>query len=297
MKTLPLLVLLTLMFLSCRKDFSGLQNGAENKNKIQKSVIKVPFKIDMHYRALSVENDKLQLVVLKDPQDEQNFLDTTSVITWFPSFASYDSLNLIGIIYDQPVRANSIFSIDSILMDTTVNEINIFASIFKTNDERFPFSIPCCFVSIPKIDGEFRLKKLTDINECDSIKSMPFRTVIEGHHVFYSNSPNPELIVLRNEEDQRAFLDTTATYMPFTFPDFNYTDSLLIGIIMNEIYTAIPLEIGALLLKADSLSVIGQQYYWGGTFPDPGNPCYFVAIKKEKSHIYLKEIQQLLFID
>ncbi|MEJ2637878.1 MAG: hypothetical protein P8184_21660 [Calditrichia bacterium] len=297
----PLLcLLLTLMVVSCRQDFSSLQNNAEYKSKIKNSVIKVPFETYLHYRALSAENTKPQLIVMKDQEDQKNFLDTTSIVTWFPSFESYDSLNLAGIIYDQKVRANSIFSIDSILMDTTTNEINIIASIYKTNDERFPFSIPCCFVSIPKVDGVFKINKIIDINECDSIKIIPFRTVIKGHQIFYSNSPYPEIIVLRNEEDQRAFLDTTATYgyiPPFSFPDFNYTDSLIIGIIHPEVFTSLPFEINALLLKTDSLSVYAQKYYWGGVFPDPGHPCHFVGIKRENAHIFLKEIQKITFVD
>ncbi len=78
-------------------------------------------------------------------------------------------------------------------------------------------------------------------------ESISFRSFLQSHVLFLSS--NTAFIVLRNKDNEQAFVDTMIRG-GWVFPDFSYEDSMLVGIITGEY-----LDIGLVAASSDSFSI------------------------------------------
>jgi hypothetical protein len=290
-KILFLLTCLLLLTNSCERDFTAIL--PPDGDAISYTA-PIPFNTFFFRRGYFVDFESTELVILRSVEDQNNFLDTTNSVASIPIFNFYDDSMLVGIVYGEGASLSATFTIDSVILDSSLNEARVYSHLFNPVSQMFISLAPCHFVSLPKLDANFVMNAVRVINETITGEIIPFNTFLKGDHYFFSHSASPTLIVLKSEEEQTAFLDTTDLYIPFQFPFVNYSDSMLVGVIMNEIYVTTPFEIVSLIRNEQKIQVIARIFYGFPSLPDPGCPTHFVAIPKTDEEIELRDIEIII---
>jgi len=151
-----------------------------------------------------------------------------------------------------------------------------------------------CFVLIVIIFASCQKNKLITSSE-DVGELIPFRSFLQSNVFFMSNTT--ELIVLRNKADERVFLDTIRTTNGGEFPEFSYSDSLLVGIILGEkldfplpAASSDSFSIDSLKASSDFIVVYSHLFIPKIRTEDIVWPCHFVAIAKTDKKFQMEEV-------
>lgn len=276
---------------SCERDSTAIIPPGEDTIS---HTTQIPINTFFFRRGYFIDFESTELVILRSAEDQNNFLDTTNSVAGIPIFDSYDDSMLVGIVYGDGASVSATFAIDSVVLDSSLNEVRVYSHLFNPISQMSIALAPCHFVSLLKLDTNFVMNDVTIINETMTGEIIPFKTFLKGDHYFISHSTSPTLIVLKSLEDQAAFLDTSDLYIPFQFPSVNYSDSMLVGVVMYEIFVTTPFEVVSLLKFDQKIQVTAQIFYGFPGLPSPGCPTHFVAIPRTDDEIELKDIEVII---
>jgi hypothetical protein len=135
-------------------------------------------------------------------------------------------------------------------------------------------------------------KSITSTEDVGELIS--FKSFLQSDVFFLSSST--ELIVLRNKADEQEFLRTIRT-SGSEFPEFSYTDSLLVGMILgSEPDSGSPpassdsFSIDSLKAFSDYIAVYSHLFLPKIRTGDIVSPCHFIAIEKTDKKFRMKEV-------
>ena len=246
-------------------------DGADTQSSIS-------FRSFFFRRAYFEDVQTTRLLVFTSSEEQDAFMDSAPrMSSFFPSFASYEDSIMVGMIYGAEVSVSETFQIDSITVTTYPSAMTVYASLLQTIGKLALYANPSHFVVLPKMRADSIKNQVIIRSEQADGEILFFRTYTRGHHHFISTSAEPSLIVLSNQLEEAAFLDTTTLFSSFEFPTFGYGDSMLVGVIMNQEFTNLPIDIVSLVKSQTILIVDAQRFLGFGVLPDPGYPSHFVV--------------------
>ncbi len=270
----PLWFLSFLLLISCVKDPSSIST----KTNLPEDELwgNIPFNNYFHRTGwFSNPSNLPTLFVLRSREDEEAYFGW-----YFPPYRHYQDSMLIGIVYGPKISVSTSFRIDSLVADSTT--IHAYSHLYYPLAQMAIFSYPNHFVSLPKSSKKVILEDVQLIHEPLTGEIIPFRTFFKEDGMIHANSNDPpRLIVLRSKAEELAFLDTTQTAPAFVFPQFDYTDSMLIGIKLPNIYSSgDPYDILMVIRRNNDLNVIFHIWFPLVTEPDLVAPGHFIALQK-----------------
>jgi len=275
MKSL-LFFLSLVFFFSCNKDLSSINPTEESTILPGDSIIgKLPFRTHIQRSTGFGNSTELPELIVLRSKDEEALLGFSIL-----RYNHYKDSMLVGIIYGPRVSVSTNFEIDSLVADSTT--INVYSHLYNPLAQMPIYRFPNHFVSVPKSTKNVVLQNVQVINETLLGDIIPFRTFFKEIVMIQAEyDDEPKLIVLRSKEDELAFLDTTETAPAFIFPEFDYTDSMLVGIKLPEKYSSgQPYDILMVTKQGDNLNVIFHIWFPIFTEPDLVAPGHFIALEK-----------------
>lgn len=276
--------LIFLLFCFC--DFTD-QIQTQDQDVQSHKIYNLEFRTIIHSRNFIFESTPTQLVILRTLNEQNLFLDTTETMTNYINFNSYEDSLLIGLIYGSKVSVSSSFSIDSVIVDSSMNHIIVKSNLFIPIGRMTPESYQCHFIAIPKTDLDIIMDDIKIIHQSTDGEILEFNNFLKGSDGFLISEQNPLLVVLRNQQDENQFLDTISYFTDF--PNFIYGDFILVGLISRQYNHVTPFEIVSLINIEDTIKVSGQ-YYYVGMLPAISRPYHFVTIRRSDLPIQLDEI-------
>ncbi len=248
----------------------------------------ISFRNIIHSRTFVEGVDSTQLFVFYNLADQQAFLDTTNTITSHINFSAYDDSMVIAIIFGEEISLSSTFSIDSLVADSNKNEISVYSHLYFPVGQMSYKSTQSHFIAIEKTNMGVVFEEIQIIEEQASGEIIPFVSFLKGSDGFASNPNHATLILLKDEEDESAFLDSISYFTDF--PDFDYSDSMLVGVISKQFNHVTPFEIVSLIKRENLLEVTGN-YFYGGMLPAISQPFHFVAIEQMNVEVKIDTIR------
>ncbi len=259
----------------------------------------IPFTTVMRWRSNKSNYDLNAQFVLKSENDRLNFLELPgSVFIPEQPFEFWRDSIMVGIVYGKRMSIIAEFEIDSLILNLKDERIEAYSHINDPlGDNVMPFQY-FHFVKIPTYDLPLFIYEISDSTALPRGDSIPFRTLFNRRNPFRVSTPTPFMVVLKNKNDEEDFLKTTSKtcfgISCFTFPDFAYGDSMLVGVIGYGTSSSISFSILALMNKENRIEVNAAYSFFGsGLLFDHNNPIHFVVIKNSDSEFTLNELSHI----
>lgn len=275
--------IIALIFIGLSCDCLKTANGPEEPEDevIQE---KLSYRTIIHSKSYIRDLEKTQLIVWRSIEDQNAFFDTASTADRYVRFTSYEDSMVIGIIYGELISVSVTFSIDSVIATPSTQEMKIYSHLHYPVRRMYIKGWHCHFIALPKLDFDVTINEINVSYETTIGEVISFSTFIKNRFSIINSTSTPNFVVLRNKQEQDAFLDTTEVYHFFEFPEFSvYDTSLLVGVIIPKYPVAVQFEIIELISENDTVEVSTQYWdnWWVATLPDPCHPCHFVSIPKK----------------
>ncbi len=235
------------------------------------------FRTILHSRGFIFEQVNKTLLIFQHLEELNTFFDTTHTLTSYINFNLFNDSTLIGMVYPSEVSLSAAFSIESLLIDSSANTIFVKSHLYDPIGKMTAKSFQSHFIAIPKTDFTIIADEITVIHETTTGTILPFYNFLQSSDGGFSiSSQAPKLIVLKNKQDQNQFLDTIPYFSQF--PDFEYNDSMLVGIIAQQFNHVTLFEIVS-AIEIDNKIKIAGQFVWG-VLPALSRPFHFVSMQK-----------------
>ena len=276
-----LLFVILIIFITACSD-KNLTDPAEPTN----STVKIPFRTHRHSSILFSEEPVNPLVILRSLEEEQQFIDTTRPLSSTFSFSSYDDSLLIVLRSPYHISVSNHFAIDSLVADTLLNVLTVHAHNFFPISKMSLLNTHCHIVAIPKIDIEIEYKIIESFETTEGT-IIPFNSFLNWDYGSYSGEM-PFLVTLNSISEQDSFLDNINLHQKF--PEFDYTDSMLVGVFSHGFNHITPFEIVSLIQFGNIIKVFSQ-YYYVGMLPAPERNYHFVGIENTELPFIMEPIK------
>jgi hypothetical protein len=282
-----ILIMSTILFF-CTKDKSIISSNEQNQYS------NVDTRSILHGRDFLYDIQKNSLFVINTSLELQTFLDSVKTYFHFPQFNSFEDSMIIGIVLKEEYNIGTTFSIDSIVAEA--NKTTIFSHVYYPVNQMSGKSSPCHFVVTPKHEQPIIMNSISQKYEPLIGEKILLRKFYYGIG-FDSEYDDPlKLIVIKNKQDEKSFLDTTHVGVkPFKFPEISYSDSMLIGVQTPARYSSsVGFELVSLIKNADTLYVNALLYFpSGGFYSDLVSKTQIVVIERDDAFIKLNEVLYL----